>query len=447
MAAQHPAAESTLPARPVRLDNPCVARAAAFGGRIGPGSVLLGALLIGYIALVYLAGVVVAGRLLGVGTSDSWLTLACTAAVALTFERVRERARGFVNRVLHGERATPLDVLARISHAGTGSDDDTLRRMARLIADGTGAARADVWLAIGDDLALAASHPSATHDERMPEGDLIAPVVHHDELLGVLAVTKRAGDPATPAEERLLGDVASQAGLALRNLRLRSELAQRVDEIATRADELRASRRRVVATQDTERRRLERDIHDGAQQHLVALAVKLRLGRTLIAREPERAGEHVAELEEVTGEAIDNLRDLTRGIYPPVLADNGIADALRSRAERSPIPVVVDAPGLRRYPIAVEVAVYFACLEAVQNALKHSRASRIDVHVHETPFGIAFRVADDGAGFDIAAMRTGSGFVNLTDRISAIGGTIDVESSPGRGTIVSGSVPAAAVGA
>jgi signal transduction histidine kinase len=426
-----------------------VARVGTYAGRTGFGWLALGVLLACYIALVYLAGVVATGTLLGVGTHNAWLTLASTAVVAVTFERATDRARRAVNRLLYGERATPLDVLSHISQTETTSDNAMLQRMARLVADGTGAARAEVWIAFDGAFDLASSHPEAAGSvgrrASLPEGDLVVPVRHRGEVLGALVVVKDRGEHVTPAEERLLHDVASQAGLALRNVRLRSELARRIDEIAARAEELRASRRRVVATQDSERRRLERDIHDGAQQHLVALAVKLRLTRTLVVKNPAQAAGLFAELKDVTSEAIANLRDLTRGIYPPVLAEDGIGAALGARAERSPIPVAVDATGVRRYPLAVEAAVYFACLEALQNALKHSRATRIDVRLRETPFGIAFRVADDGAGFDAAAIKSGSGFVNLTDRIAAIGGTIDVESEPGRGTIVSGEVPAAAV--
>ena len=185
---------------------------------------------------------------------------------------------------------------------------------------------------------------------------------HRGELLGALTVTKppvRAARP--PTEDRLLADLAGQAGLVLRNVRL--------------IEELRASRQRIVAAQDERARALERNIHDGAQQQLVALAVKLRLARSLAEKDPPKAAEMLDALQAEAVDALENLRDLARGIYPPLLADQGLAAALGAQARKSPVPVSVEADGVGRYPQDVEAAVYFCALEALQNIAKYADAS------------------------------------------------------------------------
>ena len=206
--------------------------------------------------------------------------------------------------------------------------------------------------------------------------------------------------PLTSVEERLFAGLASQAGLVLRGARLRAELEGRLVELSARAEELRASRQRLVDAQDAERRRLERDIHDGAQQHLVALAVNLRLAETLAHRSPERADVLLAAQEQAAGDAIETLLQLSRGIYPRLLADQGLAAALRLAAGAGPVPVEVTTETSRATPPTVEAAAYFCCLEAVQNAAKHSGASTIRVLLRGTPGVLECVVEDDGAGFD-----------------------------------------------
>jgi signal transduction histidine kinase len=226
---------------------------------------------------------------------------------------------------------------------------------------------------------------------------------------------------------------------------LRAELAARHAELQVRADELRASRERLIETQDTERRRLERDIHDGAQQHLVALAVNLRLAETVSARSPERAARVLAEQADAARVAIETLSQLSRGIYPRLLADEGLVPALRAAVATSAVPVSVEADGLGRLPTAVEAALYFVTMEAVQNAAKHSGAR--EAHVRLGASGSCWRlvVEDDGAGFDPAAARDadggGAGLVNMADRLDAVGGSVSFTSRPGAGTTITAEVP------
>jgi signal transduction histidine kinase len=213
------------------------------------------------------------------------------------------------------------------------------------------------------------------------------------------------------------------------------------EELRARLVELQASRQRIVAAQDSERRRLERNLHDGAQQQLVALAVKQRLAENLIAREPEKAASLLSELQRDTTAALENLRDLARGIYPPLLADKGLAAALGSQASKAAVATSVEPDGIGRYPQEAEAAVYFCCLEAMQNVAKYAEASRVVVSLREEEGALVFRVEDDGKGFDAATAAKGAGMQNMSDRLAALGGALEVRSEPGDGTTVVGRIP------
>jgi len=222
-------------------------------------------------------------------------------------------------------------------------------------------------------------------------------------------------------------DLASQAGLVLRNVRL--------------IEELRASRQRLVAAQDQERRKIERNIHDGAQQQLVAISVKLRLLQQLAERDPTAAAALAEQLRDDATQALDDLRDLARGIYPPVLADSGLAAALDAQARRSVLRVDVSADGIGRYPQEIESAIYFCCLEALQNVAKYSGATRVSVTLSDAGAELRFEVRGDGLGFDAAHTPMGSGLRNMSDRLEALGGRVEITSAPGDGTTVTGRIP------
>jgi signal transduction histidine kinase len=235
-----------------------------------------------------------------------------------------------------------------------------------------------------------------------------------------------ANDPLDATKERLARDLAAQAGLVLRNVRL--------------IEELRASRQRLVTAQDEERRKLERNLHDGAQQQLVALQVQLRLVEGQIGTDPERELALVRGVQEAAGEALQELRDLARGIYPPLLADQGLVAALRAQAKRAPVPVSVDGDGIGRYERDVEAAVYFCTLEALNNVAKYAEATSATVELRDDG-ALRFVVRDDGRGFDPRTAERGTGVQGMIDRLDAIGGTLTVSSEPGRGTTVEGIVP------
>ena len=204
-----------------------------------------------------------------------------------------------------------------------------------------------------------------------------------------------------------------------------------------------------MAAQDKERRKLERNIHDGAQQQLVALAMKANLARSLVGRDQVKEGALLDQLRSDAQDALDNLRDLARGIYPPLLADQGLVAALASQARKSAIPVSVQADGIGRFAEDAEAAVYFCTLEALQNVAKYAQATAATVRLQQQDGDLAFDITDDGIGFDPAARGYGTGMQGMADRLAALGGELTVRSSPGAGTTVMGRVPvrAAAPGA
>ena len=291
--------------------------------------------------------------------------------------------------------------------------------------------RASVSEALDDPgLRLAYSEP-ATGRFREPSGQILTPaavephrawvsVDRDDEPVAAMTI-----DETLTEDPELVRAAASATLLAVENGALEGEL--------------RASRARIVAAGHAERRRIERDLHDGAQQRLVALRMHLALvGEKLGgSRELDSLGLEVDE-------AIDELRDLAHGLYPPLLAQAGVGAALAAVARRSGIPVRVFELGLSRQPEPVEVTIYFCCLEALQNVAKHAGpGASVAVTLGESDGCVEFAVEDDGAGFDPATVERGSGLTNLADRVAAVGGTLRVDSSPGAGTRVTGRVPSA----
>ncbi len=406
---------------------------------------------------MYVVVVLGGGALIGRTESPNLaLSVLATAIVALGFEPVQARLEASAQRLVRGGTPSPYDVLSRFSETVTGgyTTEELPTRMATLLAQGTGAEWAQVWLIVQDRLTLAATWPpDADADRTAPEpqaeardasgaGRRALTVRHGGQLFGVFRLQERPATPLTSVEERLFTGLAAQAGLVLRLVGLRAELAARHAELQVRAEELRASRERLIETQDAERRRLERDIHDGAQQHLVALAVNLRLAETVAAQAPDRAAQVLAEQADAARVAIETLSQLSRGIYPRLLADEGLVPALRAAVATGAVPVVVEADGVGRLPTPVEAALYFVAMEAVQNAAKHSGAATTLVRLSAAGGSWRLVVEDDGAGFDPVAVHEsggGAGLVNMRDRLDAVGGTVSVESLPGTGARVTAS--------
>ncbi len=407
--------------------------------------------LAGFVSAVYIGVVVGIGGALGAGTNGNIpLSVAATFIVAVAFEPAKGRMERLANRIVYGHRATPYEVLSEFSErvADAVASEELLARMARVLGEGTGATRADVWLASDNELRPTTTWPPNTHAEMAPlpitgpeipwiDGVANAVAVRHQgELYGALSVVKAGTDTLTPTEEKLMGALGRQAGLVLRNMRLTADLRARLEE-------LRASRQRIVAAGDEERRRLERNLHDGAQQELVAIKVQLSLAEDM-ADELEGDNEPLlallAKLKSQTGDAVDSLRDLARGIYPPLLAAEGLQTALNAQARKSTLDIEVDAD-IGRYSQDIEAAIYFCCLEAFQNAAKYAGDCHVTAMIRETEGGLEFKVADTGCGFEEGTVESGMGTRNMADRVESLDGRLSVTSVKGGGTTVTGWIP------
>jgi signal transduction histidine kinase len=354
---------------------------------------------------------------------------------------VRGALQRWANNLVFGQRSTPYEVLASFSRqAGQTPDESALPEIARLLADGVGAEGAVVWLRVGDRLIPAAAHPQRFDltpvdlDPSLLAGPdtLVTPVAEEGQLLGALAVTKRKGEAFSPQDEDIVHRLATGVGLLLRNLRLTAELRARLED-------LEASRQRVLAAQTEARRRFERDLHEGAERELDRLRAHLEEARVRASGAPGTA-QILDEIVAGADAAADTLRDLGRGIYPPLLESHGLAAALTAQAEKAPLPVTIQAAGVGRHSPEVEAAVYFCVLEAINNVVKYARASSAQVRLDEADGELSFVVTDDGVGFDPADLSGGSGLVGMADRLDTIGGTVEVTSRPAHGTIVAGRV-------
>ncbi len=434
--------------------------------------------------LVVLVGVVYVVVVLGFGDTPTdatrrvlGLSIVAAAIAALLFVPARNWLEELANRRVYGELRAPDEPLqtfgARMSRAIP--LDELLLQLAESLKKSMQLALSEVWTGADGVLELAASVPYREtgrvrlNDEEaavvarahvsgnawiqvwLP--DLLAqhpgqtlrmvPLVHSGELLGVIVCGRTADQqPFTDEEERMLNDLARQVALALHNSALDTALQASLDELKIANEELRQSRARIVAASDQSRRQIERNLHDGAQQHLVALAVKLGLARQLVEADPQSAATLLEELRADAQTTLTELRELAHGIYPPLLMDRGLSEALVAAANRSTLATEVHAD-VGRFPSEIEAAVYFCCLEALQNAGKHAGAgAHVDITVTATDHELSFTVVDNGAGFDATgdALR-GHGFINMADRLGAIGGRLEIDSGAGRGTRIGGVIP------
>jgi signal transduction histidine kinase len=273
----------------------------------------------------------------------------------------------------------------------------------------------------------------------------VAPISHSGQLLGLI-VLERARKPRNLASEAdvTLEEVAREVGVALNKANLDTALQESLERLREQAVALQASRGRLVAAADEERRRIERNLHDGAQQHLVAMAIKARLIEQLAERDPQRAQLLLHQLQQDASAALDELRALAHGIYPPLLSSGGLSEALPAACRRALLPATVQVDGIGRYPREVESAIYFCCLEALQNAAKYAgevATARVRVWVEDDQ--LKFEVEDDGTGYVLGDRGEveGAGLTNMRDRLGAVGGTLSIKSAPGRGTLIRGSLP------
>ncbi|HEX6349483.1 MAG TPA: sensor histidine kinase [Candidatus Dormibacteraeota bacterium] len=383
------------------------------------------------VTTVYLGFVVAAAELVGHagGSTNLVITVVATIALAAAFQPLRQWLTGVVNRLVYGRRYSPYDSLTMLARQLEGSYalDGVLPVMVEAVGRGLRCRAAAVSIDGGRTLYWPV-------DSAAPEAapDLEVAISHGGERYGALAIWAHPGEQLAAAEKGMLSDLALQAGLVLHNARLRGELEERLEE-------LRASRRRVVTAQDAERRRLERDLHDGAQHDLIALLMRLSQAE---GKARTTGSELVTELGALRADAaatLETVQRLARGLYSPLLESQGVAAALAAQSRRLPIPVDIEACAGRFAP-EVETAVYFCCMEALQNVAKHSQAKRAWIRISTDDHGLHFEVDDDGRGFDPSTVNGGSGVQNMRDRVDAIEGTVRIRSGP-RGTRVEGLIP------
>jgi signal transduction histidine kinase len=406
----------------------------------------------GYVAVV--AGV---GRLVGVPTGPNpVLPLVATAVLAVAFEPVHRRVQRGADRLVYGNRPTPYEALARLpSRLGEGERGDPFVELASAVADGVGAAEVTLWVGPADEMVAVASWPPRSGDDMLAgvprafsalgdgDGTYARAITHRGVLRGAVTLTKAPGEALGTAEARLLGDLAAQAGLVIDNVGLGAELQERLQQIAAQAAELRAAAKRIVAAQDEARRRLERDLHDGAQQRLVTLALSLQAVAVRAAGTDAELAARVDEARHELSQAIAELREMARGIHPAILTQEGLEAALSFLAERSPIPVHLEVQLGGRLAQDVEATAYFVASEALTNAAKHSGASRVEVAGRfdggSDGGTLAIAVADDGRGG--ADGRWGTGLQGLADRLAALDGRLTVRSPAGGGTRLDAEIP------
>jgi signal transduction histidine kinase len=400
--------------------------------------------LIAFVTAAYVVLVVGIGRLIGrTSATDIWLSVLATTIVALTFAPMRARAQRLANRLVYGETTSPYDVLADLGRrlAGALSPDDLLPSLARSAASGVGASAAEVRLVLPDGSERAVAWP----DGAELDGDslVVVPVTNGADLLGHITVAPRPGASLTRSQRGLITDLARQAAAPLSNVQLALQLEAQLDHISSQAAELQASRERLVRAQDDERRRIERDIHDGAQQQLVAVALELLAASR---RAPEPLSTELDVIRRHVGDILATVRDLARGIFPPLLAEAGLGATLRAHLAKTHPGAELDdrlPAGVRAGP-DVEAATYFCCLEALQNVTKHATgATTVTVSLELVDGCLAFEVTDNGTGFDPdgASAAGGTGLQGMSDRLAAIGGQLEVRARHSGGTSVRGMAP------
>jgi len=388
-----------------------------------------------FIAVTYLALVVGAGLLIGSGGRfNLLLSVLATAVIAVVFQPVRSRVERLAARMVFGRARSPYDALADLSReiAAAASIEEVLAAIAAAVGRGARAQSARVLLRLPGGGARIAAWPAGA----APDGATARVSVGLLEPIGELEVTMPPGEALGSSEMRLISAIAAQSELAFRNLKLAAELSDRLEELA-------ASRTRIVHAEEAGRRRLERDLHDGVQQQLVALIARLRLARNQIPRDPGRAESQLGDVQIDAQQVLVNLRELARGIHPAVLGSKGLVEAVEGMVSRLPIGVRIEAgPSVRdvRYAEEIEGAAYFTISEGLANVLKHSGASEVRVSISRSDAGLALEVTDNGRGFSSNGLQH-AGLQGLRDRVEALGGSLEIATGPG-GTRLAATLPA-----
>ena len=417
-----------------------------------------------YAGLMALVGGVFLGIVLGVGAAmrltplHPGLILAATVLLAIAMDPAKRWLERLANRLLFGHRNSPWEAVRHLS-TQMGHDRDPvelLRELSKVVRAGTGARAVVIWLLLERMWVPTVGSPDIDSDEPIPAAgdDLLelrdvgfaVPVRHSDELLGAITVRKSGLGWLTPLERRLVADLASHAGIVTQTLHLRESLGRRLEVSRQQQRMLVASRAQVIAAQDEERRRIERDLHDTCQQQAVVLAGRLGLGGALAKRDPPQAH---AVLDEACADAArlaSALRRLLSAAPIDELVNDGVGPALRVASAGLPLTLDIEDALARRYHPGVEAAAYFCAMEAIQNATKHAHASRIELRLSETLGWLTVQIRDDGVGFDVERANSGTGLRNIKERLHPWQGRLVINSSSA-GTELVLEIPVAARGA
>lgn len=395
----------------------------------------------GYLSLAGAVGLAAGQR------ASAGIAVLVTLAAIVLFEPPRRRIEAAARRWLAGGRIPGDELLRRVGDV-LGDTRDTGRLGQALVAtmvDGLELEWARVTLHADDDgpsLPLAAVG-IGPHADAVPE--LAVPLAHAGTTIGLLECGKKRTGELSRDDVQLIVTVARQAALAVTNAGLAAQLESRLDELARQADELAASRDRLVQAQMAERRRIERDIHDGVQQDVIAAIARIRLARNQLERDPTLASRTLVDLQEHATATLQRLRELSRGIHPLALTHHGIVAALEAQIARLPLEVTVDASPVARqirYREDIEAAAYFVAAEGLTNVIKHAGTDTATIRLAAHDGHLLVEVVDAGRGADPTSLRTGSGLLGLTDRVESLRGELEVDSAPGAGTTLRARLPA-----
>ncbi len=370
-----------------------------------------------YVAVVAAPGLAVGGQV------PVEVAVGVTVLAGIAFQPLRRRVEAWADRSVFGAK---VDRYRLLTTFGSGLEQTVelgqlLPRLADTVRRGLDAS----WVRV----ALPGSTVTAGEPSGAPELTVVLSGVDDGRIeCGAKPGGYDEGD------RELLDTLAGQAGTAIANVRLAGELAERLEE-------LRASRARLVAAAETERRRIERDLHDGVQQHVVALVARIRLARNALGQ-GRLSDDGLADVQTDAADLLAELRELAHGIHPPVLTDRGLVEAVETRADRVPVPVATHADASlreRRFPPGVEAAAYYVVCEALTNVVKHADARTADVELSAQNGHLRVVVRDDGSG--AANTRHGYGLTNLRDRVEAVGGSLRIDGRPGAGSRVAVELP------
>ena len=428
---------------------------------------LVAAVLAVYVGVLSGTSVLLTGTL-SLGRPGVGPVVLATLVVALVVQPAYLRLRRWTRRAFGVVATDPFDLLRSLPRSVTAElpAEDIPRHMARVLAEGLRSSRCELWLRVAGGYRVAACWPEVEPGPAPPPGgpgrepaagERWEPVVHGGETIGLFLVCHEPPRDLSSLERRLLDAYASQSGQVVRMLALRAALQERQTDLDDRSRALREANAQLVEARALERRRLERDLHDGGQQQLLVLALGVELARQQATRSGDTARATLERAQQSADQARAGLVELVDGLTPRILATHGLVAALRSAVSDLVVPVSVRARGddvdvevetggpLLPMPAKVAEALFYVGMEATQNATKHAGAPHVAVEVGSAPGSWWVVVTDGGLGFDPGSGSGGSGLLGMRDRLDAVGGRLDVTSSPGSGTRVAASVPWPAV--